>query len=255
MAIKDVSWLNRRSVRVLVLLTILSVTLIAVNFPVTTPSTTDGSLIPTPEPSLNPSPQPPSPSPDSTPEQIKELILDGVIIRSSGDTNPFVGTPWICVSCYGYVGTPIIAADLDPNKVYRTLRDGGVGSGQNIIFTGQEDFPKGSNIEIFIQWKEEDGTVRYDVCNIVFDKKSGLSLSELDEPLVFLGSHICCGNLEAADTGCIGCTVNCPKAIFVPYKDNSGYLQERSRYYIPEGILPEIGTKVEVIVTWPDSID
>lgn len=89
-----------------------------------------------------------------------------------------------------------------------------------------------------------------DASQIIFDRKTGKSLQELDEPFVFLGSHICCGDLEGAETGCIGCTVNCPKALFTSYKDNSGYLLERSRYYIPEGILPEPGTKVNAIITW-----
>jgi hypothetical protein len=183
--------------------------------------------------------------------QVNELRLRGVIARSSGDTNPFIGTTWMSVSCFGYVGEPIIAIQIENHiEIYDYLREAGLKCGQNIVYTGQEEKPVGPLVKIFVEWDKQGRTVCIDSTNLIFDRNTGKALAELDEPWVFLGSYICCGALDSEDTGCIACTVNCPMALFATNKDNSGYHLERSRYYIPEGMLPDPGTEVTVILTW-----
>jgi hypothetical protein len=184
-------------------------------------------------------------------QQPNELRLIGVIMRSSGDTNPFLGTPWIFVSCFGYVGEPVIAIQIEDHlEIYDYLRETGLKCGQNIVYTGQKEKPAGSLVKILVEWDEEDRTVSIDSAKLIVDRTTGKTLAELDEPWIFLGSYVTAGELDSEDTGCIACTVNCPMALFATNKDNSGYDLERSRYYIPEGMLPDPGTEVTVIITW-----
>jgi hypothetical protein len=243
--------LRKRPVRSILALSILIVAAIATS-----------SLAPTsqevtsPTPSVKPqtetlptivTPQTKTPSQ----EQFNELRLSGVILRSSGDTNPFLGTPWIYVSCFGYVGEPVIAIQIEDHiEIYDYLRETGLKCGQNIVYTGQEEKPAGSPIKMLVEWDKQGRTVCIDSAKLIVDRKTGKTLAELDESWIFLGSYITAGELDSEDTGCIACTVNCPMALFAANKDDSGYYRERSRYYIPEGILPEPGTEVTVIITW-----
>lgn len=134
------SWTRKRQSKVLLALsTMIVASIVTSNFLTTTPAAPPIALPPAeqlPE-------HPPSLQPQSNPElgKINKLCLEGVIIRSSGDTNPFLGTPWISVSCFGYVGTPIIASDVDIYKIYNTIKAVGLDYGQNIIYTGQEEYP------------------------------------------------------------------------------------------------------------------
>lgn len=186
---------------------------------------------------------------EETPSE--EMRLEGVILRDSGDSNPFLGTPWISVGCFGYVGTPIVAADVDILGIFETLEKAGLKPGQNILYTGEERTPKGTPVTIFIEWAEGGKTMMVDLSQIICDKTTGKPLSTIDEPFVFLGSYwTAADNLDSEGSGCVGCTVNCPRTLFAANKADSGYYMERSRYYIPEGILPPVGTKVTVIIKW-----
>ncbi|HEX76227.1 MAG TPA: hypothetical protein G4O12_06560 [Dehalococcoidia bacterium] len=185
----------------------------------------------------------------------EELHLDGVILRNSGDTNPFFGTPWIYVGCTGYVGEPIVAVDAEILAIVDTLKEAGLKPGQNILYTGEEKQPSGPPVKLLIQWNDGSNTKTLDMSQIIFDKTTGKPLSAIDEPFVFLGSYVVRGELESERTGCIACTVNCPNSLFSTNKANSGYHMERSRYYIPEGILPQVGTKVTVIIRWGSELD
>lgn len=234
------TWLQRRPVRSMLALSILIVAVIA-----TSSLAPTGQEVAPPPPIVKPQTETPSQP------QTNELRLRGVIIRSSGDTNPFIGTAWICVSCFGYVGEPVIATQIEDHlEIYDYLREAGLKCGQNIVYTGQKEKPAGSLVKILVEWDKEGRTVSIDSTKLIVDRKTGKTLAELDEPWVFLGSYVCAGKLDSEDAGCIACTVNCPKALFAANKDDSGYDLERSRYYIPEGILPDPGTEVTVIITW-----
>ena len=180
----------------------------------------------------------------------EELRLEGVVIRDSGDSNPFFGTPWIYVSCTGYVGEPIVAVDAEILDIVNTLIQAGLEPGRNILYRGEEKAPKGTPVKLFIEWTEGGKKRRVDMSQIIFDKTTGKALAEIDNPFVFLGSYVVRGQLESESSGCIACTVNCPNSLFSANKADSGYYMERSRYYIPEGMLPEAGTKVTVIIKW-----
>jgi len=187
------------------------------------------------------------------------VSFEGVIARSSGDTNPFIGTPWISVNCEGYVGKPIIIADIDILALFETLKKAGLEPGQNIEYRGQEKFPAGSPVRILIEWSEKGESRIVDLSKVIVDKKTGKPLSTIKNPFVFLGSAPSPSGpvtLKAESVGCIACTVNCDYALFTANKDNSGYVGEygtASRYYIPEGKLPETGTRVRVIISWESS--
>jgi hypothetical protein len=255
--------MEKRAIRIAVVLSILVMAGIAAYLLLPSQPEEVAPKVPTPmvKPTETPAVKPeetPIVKPEETPAarlegtQIPahELSFEGIIVRSSGDTNPFFGTPWISVGCFGYVGEPIITVDVEILDIFDSLREAGLEAGQNILYTGQEETPQGSSVKLFIEWTEAGKIMSLDISQIIFDKKTGEPLGAIGKSFVFLGSYYSGGELQSESTGCIACTVNCPRTLFAKNKADSGYYMERSRYYIPEGILPEVGTKVTVIIAW-----